>query len=118
MYALETRSTWLDIDLLLEGRRASLAWLARIKKVMPDLRVETAWIEMDEESSEGKVYSWFSGTQSEPLLPMYPVNELIKGQICDSRAFDRDGKILREDSQLSFQNRLGLQPSVIHWLEQ
>lgn len=63
-------------------------------------------------------YIAFEGSQSQPLLPIFPTNTTIRGVVCSEVEFDGQGKLRSESLQLCFDAPLGVSPSVIRFLAQ
>jgi len=113
-FALDICISWRDLDMKHHGSKDAANWWAKMKEHIPNLRVQLGEVVMDG-SSKAQVTIHWSGTQHEPIMPMFPVGKWLQGMCINVVEFDNVGKIKADDMQLCFNGNLSVAPSNFQW---
>eukprot|EP00449_Zooxanthella_nutricula_P063666 CAMPEP_0198572686 /NCGR_PEP_ID=MMETSP1462-20131121/112155_1 /TAXON_ID=1333877 /ORGANISM="Brandtodinium nutriculum, Strain RCC3387" /LENGTH=478 /DNA_ID=CAMNT_0044303849 /DNA_START=12 /DNA_END=1448 /DNA_ORIENTATION=+ len=93
-----------------------LGFWTTLMQCVPNLRVCLHRLEFD--GFTAVKYLWICGTQTNPLLPMFPVNDFFRALLCVTALNDRSGKLIQDETRISFEVQLGVTPNMLEWLLQ
>jgi len=113
--AANMRLDWQEVEWDYDGQQDMCGLYSKLKTAVPDLRVQVQRIEM-EANFKVRIHLHFSGTQAEPLVPMFPVGERFNLFMISTTGFDKSLRLQSDTLHMSFEGTLGWQPSIFQWL--
>jgi len=113
--AANMRLEWEEVEWAYDGQQDMCGLYSKLKTAVPDLRVQVQRIEMEADFNV-RICLHFSGTQAEPIVPMFPVGERFNLFLISTTGFDRSLRLQSDSLHISFEGTLGWQPSIFQWL--
>uniref|UniRef100_A0A7S2PB02 PUM-HD domain-containing protein n=1 Tax=Zooxanthella nutricula TaxID=1333877 RepID=A0A7S2PB02_9DINO len=109
---------WQDCDRESHGSHCTADLWREFKELAPDVRCQIQRVTMKEGGFAARAYIDFEGSQTQPFLPIFPVNTRVRGVICSELEFDGHGQVRKESMHLCFEAPFEAHPIVIDFLAQ